>query len=121
MIVYAGQSYQKNISIVNLDAEGGILQCFTNISGCCYRSRNGDWRYPNGSLVQIRGRKGEFYRTRGDNPGVVNLHWYRNAPIPTGLFCCEIHPYYYHQTACIGVYPPDKGNGTVTIQLYSKT
>ena len=120
MIVYDGQSYQNNISIVNLDAEGGILQCFTDKMGCCKQSREGEWRYPNGSLVQIRGYNADFYRTRGNNPSVVNLNWIQNALIPTGLFCCEIHPYYY-QTACIGVYPPDKGNGTVTIQLDSKT
>ena len=117
VIVYDGQSYQNN-SIVNLDAEGGILQCFTNKSGCCNvrPNREGEWRYPNGSLVQIRGRSGDLYRTRGNNPGVVNLHWTKNALIPTGLLCCEISPYiyYYHQKACIGVYPPDKGNSILS-------
>ena len=121
VIVYDGQSYQNN-SIVNLDTEGGALQCFTNKSGCCKQSREGEWRYPNGSWVRVRGINADFYRTRGSNPGVINLHWTKKALIPTGLLCCEIHPYYYQlQTACIGVYPPDEGNNTVTIQLDSKT
>ena len=101
---------------MNLDAEGGILQCFTNKSGCCSirPNREGEWKYPNGSLVQIQYRNEDFYRTRGKDPGVVNLIWTENAMIPEGMFCCEIPP---NQKACIGMYPPDKGNGTVTVTI----
>ena len=103
--MYDGRSYQSN-SIVNLDAEGGTLQCFTDESGCCYSSRKGDWIYPDGSMVQIRNNNGDFYRTRGDDPGVINLNWTKNALIPSGVFCCEIPP---SQVACIGVYPQGEG------------
>ena len=105
MIVYDGRSYQSN-SIVNLDAEGGTLQCFTDESGCCYSSQEGEWIYPDGSKVQIRNNNGDFYRTRGDDPGVINLIWTRNALIPKGVFCCETPP---SQVACIGVYPQGEG------------
>ena len=105
--MYGGQSYQNN-SIVNLDAEGGVLQCFTDKMGCCnvIPNREGEWKYPNGSQVQIRGRNGDFYRTRGDDPGIITLHWTENALIPEGVFCCEIPP---RQFACIGVYPKGAG------------
>ena len=104
MIVYNGRSYYN--SIVNLDAEGGVLQCFTDKMSCCRQSREGEWKYPNGSLVEIRGSNGDFYRTRGDDPGVVTLHWTENTVIPEGVFCCDIPP---SQVACIGVYPEGAG------------
>ena len=106
MIAYDGQSYQNN-SIVNLDTQGGILQCFTDKSGCCnvIGNREGEWSYPNGSLIRLRNRNMDFYRTRGI--GVVNLIWTRNALIPKGVFCCEIPP---SQVAYIGVYPQGEGN-----------
>ena len=105
MIVYDDRSYQNN-SIVNLDAEGGILECFTDKSGCCnvIPNRIGEWIYPNGSLVQIGGKNGDFYRTRG--VGAVNLIWTRNALITNGVSCCEIPP---SQVVCIGVYPQGEG------------
>ena len=110
MIVYDGQSHQNN-SIVNLDAKGGVLQCFTNKMGCCnvVMNRQGEWRNSNGSQVQIRGRNGDFYRTRGKDPGVVNLTWTENAMIPEGVFCCEITKIPPSQFACIGVYPEGAG------------
>ena len=107
MIVYGGRSYQNN-SIVNLDDKGGVLQCYTNKSGCCKFSfgGEGEWIYPNGSEVQKRAGNGDFYRTRGKNPGVVTLAWTENAMIPNGVFCCEIPS---SVNACIGVYPDNEG------------
>ena len=117
VIVYDDRPYQNN-SIVNLDAEGGILECFTNKSGCCNVQPNqtGEWIYPNGSQVQIGGNNGDFYRTRG--VGVVNLIWTKNASIPNGVFCCEIPP---SQVACIGVYPQSEGinNSDSQISLHN--
>ena len=108
MIVYDDRSYQNN-SIVNLDAKSGILHCFTDKMDCCRQSREGQWRYPNGSLVEISGNNGDFYRTRDNNPGVVTLHWTENAMIPEGVFCCEITKIPPSQFACIGVYPEGAG------------
>ena len=92
---------------MNLDAEGGTLQCFTDKSGCCsvVPNREGEWKYPNGSLVRIRGINVDFYRRRGNNPGVITLHWTENAAIPEGVFCCEITKIPPSQFACVGVYP----------------
>ena len=104
VIVYDDRSYQNN-SIVNLDEEGGMLQCFTNRSNCCRPQRLGEWIYPNGSNVTIEGINGDFYRSR--DVGEVILSWTENALIPKGVFCCEIP---LSQTACIGVYPEGEGN-----------
>ena len=109
MIVYDGQSYQNN-SIVNLNTDGGILQCFTNKSGCCKfkpSGGEGEWMYPNGSNVSTMGKNNDFHRTRGK--GVVTLVWNGNVMIPNGVFCCEIPPDQL-QVACIGVYPENEGN-----------
>ena len=85
------------------------MQCFTDKDGCCSLApkREGEWVYPDDSMVQIRRNHGDFYRTRGANPGVINLVWTENVLIPKGVFCCEIPP---SQIACIGVYPEDEGN-----------
>ena len=114
--MYNGQSYQDN-SIVNLNVEGGILHCFTDRSGCCKFSveGEGEWIYPNGSIVQTRGSNSDFYRTRGADPGVVNLMWTKNALIPKGVFCCEIPP---SQIAYIGVYPEGEGNNKKISTVY---
>ena len=96
---------------MNLDAEGGVLECFTNKSSCCnmWPNREGEWRNPNGSLVEIRGTNRDFHRTRGGDPGVVNLVWTENAMIPEGVFCCEITKIPPSQFTCIGVYPEGAG------------
>ena len=96
---------------MNLDAGGGSLQCFTNKMNCCsvMPNREGEWIYPNGSKVSIKDHNQDFYRSRGENPGVINLNWTMNALIPKGVFCCEIPP---SQITCIGVYPEGEGNYT---------
>ena len=99
---------------MNLDTRGGSIHCHTNKSGCCKSSsgREGEWIYPNGSIVKTKGSNGDFYRTRGE--GVVSLIWTENAVLPEGVFCCEIPS---DQNVCIGVYPKDEGNNC-SIALY---
>ena len=84
-------------------ADKNILVCHTNKEGCCkfLSGGEGEWLFPNGSVVRTNGTGDDFYRTRGS--GVVTLNWRQNARIPTGLFCCEIPD--PDQKACIGVYP----------------
>ena len=107
--VFRGRSYQ-NHSIVNLNmADENILRCHTNKMGCCRfepAGGEGEWLFPNGSVVRTNGFGGDFYRTRGS--GVVNVYWRQNARTPTGLFCCKI-PGDPDQKACIGVYPENLG------------
>lgn len=116
MIVYGDQSYQNNgINIVNLNETGGMLHCYTNKTGCCrpQYGGEGEWIFPNGSTVQIRGNNSDFYRTRGNSPGVVSIVWTRNATIPKGVFCCVIPS---SQIACIGVYT-DEDEGIIMTVL----
>ena len=115
MIVYDDYSYQNN-SIMNLDAEGGTLKCFTNKSGCCkfVSGGEGEWITPNRSVVNTRGVNGDFYRSRG--AGVVNLMWTKNALVPQGMFCCEIPS---SQNACIGVYPENEGIILVSLVMFA--
>ena len=93
-------------------ADENILTCHTNKMGCCKfepTGGEGEWRFPNESMVRTGGDGDDFYRNRGS--GVVKLNWRQNARIPTGLFCCEIprDPLRY-QKACIGMYPANLGN-----------
>ena len=112
MIVYQSQSYE-NHTIVNLETgDNMILNCFTNKSGCCkhmYEGGEGEWIFPNQSIVRRFSFGDDFYRNRGEvGEGVVNLIWNKDATIPTGIFCCIIpNP---DQTACIRVYPEDEGD-----------
>ena len=88
-----------------------VLKCYTNKSGCCddYRTREGEWQFPNGSNVSTFGDGSNFfYRNRGTN--VVRLYWRndRSTMIPPGIYCCMIPS--VTQTACIGVYRENEGN-----------
>ena len=118
--VQSSRSIYLQHSIVTLnpsDSVNNVLQCHTNMEGCCignrtYRWLRGEWLFPNGSAFRINGDGDDFYRNRG--PGVVNLNWRNNSRIPTGLFCCVIPERPENpdseQKACIGVYPEDEGN-----------
>ena len=75
--------------------DGGLL-CITDRSGCCRISDNpnggsqGEWYFPNGNPVQIRGtRYGDsiFYRNRDTK--LVRLNRVGN-PSERGRFRCEV-------------------------------
>ena len=86
------------------------LKCYTNKSDCCKfepSGGEGEWLFPNGSIVRRASFSDDMYRNRGTR--VINLKWKINSTIPTGFFCCKI-PDTPVQRACIGVYPEDEGN-----------
>ena len=68
--------------------------CRTDRDDCCRNdprageTRQGDWRYPNGSLVDNSGSGNDIYRTRGAS--VVLLNRRNDATGSTGQYCCEV-------------------------------
>lgn len=68
------------------------LQCVTDWELCCRRPYNvsGQWFFPNGDMVPVRGYNVGFYRNRGYD-GTVNLNRHKTTiTSPTGLFCCTV-------------------------------
>ena len=67
------------------------LQCVTDRIRCCAspEGRAGEWYFPDGTLVPIKGLAKTFYRNRGDD-GTVNLNRLSGIMIPTGKLCCEV-------------------------------
>lgn len=73
------------------------LQCITDRTPCCrFQYRVGEWFFPNGTKVPLRGGSGAtsattFYRNRGYDDGTVNLnHVSPDVLSPTGRFCCVV-------------------------------
>jgi hypothetical protein len=109
-----GTRYANNSEIlifeigqVNSEAESDVneaLQCVTNKMPCCRSDRIGQWYFPNGMLVSVKGRSQFFYRDRGDN-GTVNLNRVsENVMSPTGQFCCVVPDSNgTNQTLCVNI------------------
>ena len=86
-----GRAYTTNNSYILITDFGegderGLL-CFTDLAQCCGRNQ-GEWIFPNGSLVRVNGVGDDFYRSRGSH--VVRLNRRNNPTSPTGLYCCEV-------------------------------
>ena len=68
------------------------LVCRTDRDDCCDNrpgeTRQGEWKYPNGSTVRTSGSGDDFYRNRGTS--IVRLSRRNGATGPTGLYCCEV-------------------------------
>ena len=65
--------------------------CKTDRTDCCNSASGnalGEWKYPNGTLVGLRGGSDDFYRNRGSR--IVRLNRRNGATGPTGLYCCEV-------------------------------
>ena len=75
-----------------LATHGGALVCRTDRDDCCSadpgQTKQGDWRYPNGSLVDNKGGGDDIYRRRGASTVLLNKR--NGATGPTGLYCCEV-------------------------------
>ena len=73
---------------------GGALVCRTDRTDCCRNdpfvgeTRQGEWRYPNGVLVDNSGSGDDIYRTRGASTVLLNRR--NDATVPTGQYCCEV-------------------------------
>ncbi len=87
-----GARYVNNseILIFEIGQDNEALQCVTNKIPCCRTTRTGQWYYPNGTQVSVKGHSHFFYRDRGNN-GTVNLNRFNeNITSPTGQFCCVV-------------------------------
>ena len=90
-IEFMGMTYANNtaIAITEVGEDDNAVLCRTDLTPCCNGTsdgtRKGNWRYPDGTLVN---NNGNIYRDRRNM--VVRLHR-RNSPItPTGQYCCEV-------------------------------
>ena len=88
---FGGVAY-ANSSVIQITEIGHAgLQCITDKMPCCGDPphRAGEWYFPDGTRVPIRGHATSFYRFRGD--GTVSLNR-KNSRVmmPTGRFCCEV-------------------------------
>lgn len=74
------------------ESTDGALKCRTNNTKCCNagpnKTRQGEWKYPNETLVRNTASNDIIYRTRGTS--VVNLNRKNGATGPTGEYCCEV-------------------------------
>ena len=66
--------------------------CRTDQTDCCNsaggRTRRGEWRCPNGSVVAAPSAGGDVYVTRQIQQ--VTLNRRNNALQPLGRYCCEV-------------------------------
>ena len=90
-----GKKVNNNSYIFLTDiAEGDsrALHCFTDDIHCCHdgdtSATQGQWLYPNGSLVGMNSDGQDYYINRG--PSVVHLNRRNNAATTSGYFCCEV-------------------------------
>ena len=91
----SGQSIASGSDVMITDvgetAANAALICLTDVPNCCRSvdgNRQGEWTFPNGSLVEIPGAGRDFYRNR--NTRVVLLQRRNNALGPLGAYCCKV-------------------------------
>ena len=95
------------MTLDDIAEDNGALMCYTDKEGCCKRSREGEWNYPNGVQVRTNGFGDDFYRDRG--PRVVRLHRRYDAVMPIGVYHCEIPNGSGTGHIYVGVYPQGQG------------
>ena len=103
--LYLDGNQLANYSVVNLEGIGEgdcALICYTNAPGCCASPKIGEWYFPNGSAVRIRGEMKDFYRNREGM--MVRLNRRNNAMGPTGIYCCDIPGSNGNMTLCVRAY-----------------
>ena len=100
----------QNNSVVTTEEIGEneyALICATNLRPCCSSPPNqqGEWYYPNGTMVPPSSAGYDFYRSNGDD-GTVRLNRRGGALSPTAIFYCIIPDSQgVNQYLYAGVYP----------------
>lgn len=86
-----GTLYANNsaIFIDEIGEDTLSLKCHTTRPNCCKENVQGEWYYPDGSLVPTRGAGQDFYRNRDDD-GYVRLNRRNNAQSPRGVYYCVL-------------------------------
>ena len=94
-IEFMGVTYYANNTAININEVGegdNAVLCRTDLTTCCGFTEGetwqGNWRYPNGTLVNNNASDDDIYRDR--RTMVVRLHRRNNATTPTGQYCCEV-------------------------------
>ena len=64
------------------------LFCITDNSACCRSTSQGEFRFPNGSLVPTANAQQDFYRNRGSQ--FIRLNRRNGASSPLGKYSCDI-------------------------------
>ncbi len=117
---YIGDSVYPNNSIISFNDIGNNeegLFCYTDLSECCRNQDHpngtalGQWRFPDGTLVQsqMESNINYFSRTRGES--AVILHRGRLGNYPSGLFVCEIpNKDHVQQQRYFGIYSANEGS-----------
>ena len=85
-----GTPYFNNSEVVLSDigeSENALL-CVTDNSNCCSEIRQGEFFFPDGSMVPISRTGGNFYRNRGSQ--LIRFNRRNDAMSPTGRYRCEI-------------------------------
>ena len=97
----------SNVTISDVGTgAGAALICRTDQTDCCNsagdRTRRGEWRFPDGSVVAVASAGRDFYVTRQTQQ--VSLNRRNNTLGPLGQYCCEVDtrddP---HATICVNM------------------
>ena len=91
--LHHGQTYlnNSNVAINDIGEGDNALLCVTDKPDCCKPpngSLQGDFYYPDNTLVRNQAKYDSLYRNRG--PQVVRLNRRSNTHSPTGIYKCEI-------------------------------
>ena len=76
--------------ITDIGEGSNALICMTDRTDCCkvLGNRRGEWRFPNGTLVDRNSAGGDLYRNRSTQQVLLNRR--NNALGPLGSYCCEV-------------------------------
>ena len=86
-----GNTYVDGDTVLITDIGEGdddALLCVTDSTNCCASQTIGEFFYPDGSIVDVRGSGDSLYRNRGD--GFIRLNRRNNALSPLGRYRCSI-------------------------------
>ena len=70
------------------EGDNAALLCVTDSTNCCASQFVGEFYYPDGSIVNVRGSQDNLYRNRGD--GFIRLNRRNSALSPLGRYRCAI-------------------------------
>ena len=86
-----GVIYPNNTAIMVDDIGQGDtdgLLCVTGNTACCRSTGEGEFKFPNGSMVPTNNAGRDFFRNRGSQ--FIRLNRRNSATSPLGKYSCEI-------------------------------
>lgn len=83
----------SNVTITDIgehSVDGGALLCITDIIPCCSgTTKQGNWTFPNNTVIGRSADNQDFYVTRNNQLQVL-LHRRNHAVRPLGIYCCKL-------------------------------